>query len=32
MVMDEDVMKVVLLNDVQGDEEEFKDGWDTIDS
>ena len=31
MVMDEDVMKVVLLNDVQGDEE-FKDEWDTIDS
>ena len=30
MVMDEDVMKVALLKDVQGDGEEFKDGWDSI--
>jgi len=30
MVMDEDVMKVALLKDVQGDEEGFKDWWDSI--
>ena len=30
LVMDEDVMKVALLKDVQGDEEGFKDWWDSI--
>jgi len=30
LVIDEDVMKVALVKDVQGDEEEFKDGWDSI--
>ncbi|KIM92175.1 hypothetical protein PILCRDRAFT_57149, partial [Piloderma croceum F 1598] len=30
MVKDEDVMKVAVLNDVEGDEEEFKEGWDSI--
>jgi hypothetical protein len=27
---DEDVMKVEVLDDVEGDEEEFKEGWDSI--
>jgi hypothetical protein len=30
MVKDEDVMKVAVLNDVEGDEEEFGEGWDSI--
>ena len=30
MVMDDDILKVALLNDVEGDEEEFNDGWDSI--
>ena len=30
MVKDEDVMKVAVLNDVEGDEEEFEEGWDSI--
>jgi hypothetical protein len=30
MVKNEDVMKVAVLNDVEGDEEEFKEGWDYI--
>ena len=29
MVMDDDILKVELLNDVEGDEE-FNDGWDSI--
>ncbi len=32
MVMDEDVMKVAVMKDVEGDDEEFKDGWDAIKS
>ena len=27
MVMDDDILKVALLNDVEGDEEDFNDGW-----
>ena len=30
MVMGDDILKVALLSDVEGDEEEFKDGWDSI--
>jgi len=31
LVKDEDVMKVAVMKDVEGDvEEEFKDGWDSI--
>ena len=30
MVMDDDILKVALLNDIEGDEEEFNDGWDSI--
>jgi len=29
-VKDEDVMKVAVMKDVEGDEEEFEDGWDSI--
>ena len=29
MVMDDDILKVAMLNDVEGDEE-FKNGWDAI--
>lgn len=30
--MDEDMMKVAIMKDVEGDEEEFEYGWDTIKS
>ena len=32
MVMDEDVMKVAIMKNVEGDEEECEDGWDAIKS